>query len=125
MSAVMSPNHPVSIDGLFNRQYDTEHYNCVHFLCDAWQHVTGQDLKQRMDGFLTAVSSMKASRQTMRGFSRLSAPVSPCIVLMKNRFNSHVGLFYQGRVLHLSEAGVQWMPLPVATFGFQVVRFYQ
>lgn len=115
----------VSIDPLFGRKYDINTYNCVHFLCDAWLLVTGENLSERMHDFLCAVSAMHPTKQGMRQFKRLPKPISPCIVLMRNSTHSHVGLFYEGRVLHLDGGGVQWLPLNIVTFGFARVRFYQ
>lgn len=116
----------ISIDPLFGREYDIDNYNCVHFLCDAWLHVTGQDLEKRMGAFLAAVSNMKAERQTMREFKRLKQPDEPCIVFFKSRHqSSHVGLFLRHKVLHLSRDGVQFQPLHVVASSFEQVRFYQ
>lgn len=113
------------IDALFDRTYHKQRYNCVHLVCDAWHLVTGADLSQRMAGVLRAVSDGSGlQRDDMRPFERMTEPESPCIVLMHGR-SPHVGLFYRQRVLHITEQGVQYMPLAVAAIGFDRVRFYR
>lgn len=115
-----------SIDPLFFHEYDIDTYNCVHFLCDAWRHITGEDLAGRMSGWLCAVSEKRFLREQVQQFERLSHPVSPCIVLLQSHHQSpHVGLYYRNKVLHLSHDGVQYMPLNVVASGFKRVRFYQ
>ena len=115
------------IDALFDRTYHKQRYNCVHLVCEAWQLLTGQDLSQRTAGILRAVSDGSGlQRDDTRAFERLTKPVSPCIVLMHGRKQSpHVGLFYRRKVLHITEQGVQYMPLDVARIGFDRVRFYR
>lgn len=115
-----------SIDPLFFHEYDIDKYNCVHFLCDAWKHITGEDLAARMSGWLCAVSEKRFLKEQVRQFERLAQPVSPCIVLFQAPGESpHVGLFYRGKVLHIEQTGVQYMPLNVVAFGFNRVRFYK
>lgn len=115
-----------SIDSLFFRVYDRDNYNCCHFLADAWQHVTGQDMRQRLQSWLCAASDWKVTRQDMQQFRRLAAPESPCIVLLQNAIGPHVGLFYCGKVLHITEQqGVQYMPLEIVQQGYARVRFYK
>ncbi|MEC7118978.1 MAG: hypothetical protein VXW65_03615 [Pseudomonadota bacterium] len=115
------------IDPLFDRVYHKQRYNCVHFLCDAWKLVTGDDLSARSAGVMRAVSDGKGlQRDDTRAFERLPKPESPCIVLMHGRNKSpHVGLFYRHKVLHITEQGVQYMPLAIASIGFDRVRFYR
>lgn len=114
------------IDVLFDKTYHKQRYNCVHFVCEAWQLVAGADLSQRMSGVLRAVSDGGGmQRDDMRPFERLNEPDSPCIVLMHGNQSPHVGLFYRHKVLHITEQGVQYMPLAVAAIGFDRVRFYR
>lgn len=114
------------IDALFSKVYAPPEYHCSHFLCDAWQHITGQDLRTRMAGVLEAVSTGQMKPSDLTQFQRIDAPVSPCIVLLHGRgLNPHVGMFWRGRVLHIGWQGVQYMPLNVVSAGFTKVSFYQ
>lgn len=116
----------MSIDALFDRVHDCKAYNCVHFLCEAWQHVTGTDLRPRMRSFYCSIADMHADKATMRQLQPIKQPISPCIVLLTSVGHaSHVGLYYNGKVLHLSEQGVQYMPLHIVQLTFNRTRFYQ
>jgi hypothetical protein len=115
----------MSIDPLLDRVYHRQKYNCVHFSCDAWRHITGFDLAGRAAGVLRAVSEGQLLPSDMRAFKRLAKPVSPCIVLFNGRHvQAHIGVYYNGKVLHITESGVQYMPLDIALIGFESVRFY-
>jgi hypothetical protein len=116
----------ISIDDLFGRQYDRSVYNCVHFVCEAWALITGDDLSVRAAGVLHALTAGGLQRRDISVFERLVRPIPPCIVLFNGRnVSPHVGLFYRQKVLHITEQGVQYMPLHVAKIGFDRVSFYR
>jgi hypothetical protein len=105
----------MSIDCLLDRTWSKE-YTCNEFACEAWNHVTGKDLKKRLEKFLNGKGA----------FKRLDRPISPCIVFFKNGEKSptHVGLFYCDKLLHLTPRGVQFVPLEIFAMQFKEVRFY-
>lgn len=114
------------IDPLFGKTYNPPHYHCSHFLCDAWQMVTGEDLTARMAGVLRAVSTGGIKKSDFTPFRRIAKPESPCIVLLRRHgVSPHVGMFWRGRVLHISAQGVHYMPLRVVSIGFDKVSFYK
>lgn len=116
----------MSIDHLFNRVYDINTYNCVHFLCEAWKHVTGQNLSHRLEGFLQPASARVFKKSEIKQLTKLEGPADPCIVVLhKPRHSPHVGMFLRGKVLHISALGVQYQPLHVVQIGFNRVSFYQ
>lgn len=116
----------MNVDHLFSRRYHIDHYNCVHFLCEAWQAMFNEDLSDRLKGFLRAVSDKQFIRADIRTFKRIAQPADPCIVLFQAPHQSpHVGLFYRRKVLHITPQGVQRVPLSIAAMGFSRVRFYQ
>lgn len=102
----------ISIDGFLGRVYEPG-YKCLHFASDVWHYLTGVDIRSRLLGGHIA------------SFRREERPVDPCIVLMQSRgVIPHVGVYYRGRVLHLTELGVQYQPVEIATLGFKTIRFY-
>lgn len=116
----------MSIDTFFHKKYDRNSYNCAHFVCDVWQHVTGEDLTLRLVGFLQAPANRKAVLSDLRSFQRLQTPQSPCLALMQRRGSApHVGIFIRGRVLHIHEMGVEFQPIDVASRGFERIGFYK
>lgn len=116
-----------SVDALLDRQYDPKKYHCVHFLIEAAQYLFEKDYSE---SFLGLTGDLKQSIQTSRDTTiknkRLERPKDGCIVLMTNLLNSsHVGLFYCGRVLHLSEIGVHFQELRSLERNYSRFRFYE
>lgn len=116
-----------SIDPLLDRQYDPKKYHCVHFLIEAAQYLFEKDYSE---SFLGLTGDLKQSIQTSRDTTiknkRIERPAEGCIVLMTNLLNSsHVGLFYCGRVLHLSEIGVHFQELRSLERNYSRFRFYE
>ncbi|WP_291370139.1 MULTISPECIES: hypothetical protein [unclassified Acinetobacter] len=103
------------IDELLDREF-RHGYTCNEFACEAWKLVTGEDLSQRLELFLNGGE----------GFERLDKPISPCLVFFHNsaRSETHIGLFYEGRVLHLAARGAQYVPLEFIV-GYKYCEFYQ
>jgi hypothetical protein len=100
-------------------------YNCVDFACDVWKYLTGEDVKARYSRSLLALKRRKKVAD-IEGFKSLELPLSPCVVLMQRpKHDPHVGIFYEGRILHLADRGAQFELPEVATVGFQVVRYYR
>lgn len=106
----------MSFDNLLDRTWSKD-YTCNEFACDAWQQITGEDLLKRI----------QASFDGHGRFEQLSEPISPCIAYFKiNDYSpTHVGVFFDNKVLHLTGRGVQYMPLDIVSFGFKEVRFYK
>ncbi|MFW1942913.1 hypothetical protein ACG93R_05330 [Acinetobacter guillouiae] len=105
----------MSIDNLLDRVW-TSKYTCNEFACEAWQQITGEDLTQRLNDFLNGHA----------GFDVLEEPVSPCIVFFLNGKESptHVGVFFEDKLLHLSRRGAQYVPLEIIKMGFRQTRYY-
>lgn len=116
-----------SIDPLLTRHYDPESYHCVHFLIEAGQYLFDQDYSDSFIGLTSSLhESLKVSRHTVMRHRQIDQPVDGTIVLMTNvKQSSHVGLFYCGRVLHLSEIGVHFQELRSLERNYSRFRFYE
>jgi len=115
----------MTIDHFFGREY-SETYNCASFACDVWEHLTGTNIQSEMDGFLKPITDRTVPLNLRKSFIKLSKPKSPCLVLMhRPRTPPHVGIYFEGRVLHIQENGVAYQPADVASFGFTKVRYYK
>ena len=116
-----------SIDALLDRQYDPKKYHCVHFLIEAAQYLFEKDYSASFLGLTGDLTqSIQTSRDTTIKNKRIERPKDGCIVLMTNLLNSsHVGLFYCGRVLHLSEIGVHFQELRSLDRAYSRFRFYE
>ncbi|UNT61025.1 hypothetical protein [Acinetobacter towneri] len=116
-----------SVDALLDRQYDPKKYHCVHFLIEAAQYLFKKDYSESFLGLTGDLTqSIQTSRDTTIKNKRIERPKDGCIVLMTNLLNSsHVGLFYCGRVLHLSEIGVHFQELRSLDRAYSRFRFYE
>ena len=116
----------MAFDDYFNKVYNKNTYNCAHFVCDVWEDITGDDIRESFRGFLLPFKSRTATFGMRHRFKRLVEPVEPSIVLMSNRTGTpHVGIYTRGKVLHIRECGgVQYQPLDMATFGHTYRRYY-
>lgn len=115
----------MSIDALYSKTYDKNAYNCAHLVADAWELVTGNSIQEALAVFLVPAKLRTAPASLRERFVRHDKPVSPCVVLMR-RANTppHVGMYYNGRVIHITEVGVQYQPLDVVSRGFTNVGYY-
>lgn len=104
------------INDLFDREY-TQGYTCNEFACEAWQQITNENLTERLNNHLNGIGD----------FEHLSKPISPCIAFFSrnSKSSTHVGLFFQGKILHLSPRGVQYVPLEYVMLVFKTVSFYK
>lgn len=105
----------MDLDVLLGRVW-TAKYTCNEFACEAWQMITGEDLTQRLQDFLNGKSS----------FTLHEEPSSPCIVFFTNgkETPTHVGVFFDDKLLHLSGRGGQYIPLELIRMGFRQTRYY-
>ena len=112
-----------SIDCLLDREYDADTYNCRHFAGEAWELLTGDDRLRR-----TSERGMKpgATAALFRGLKRIDGPtVEPSIVLMENlEGESHIGICYHRRLLHLPYEGPQFVLMDAVTPIYRNLRFY-
>jgi hypothetical protein len=115
----------MSIDKFLGKVYNKNTYNCAHFVVEVWEHLTKRDISDAFACFLLPEKERTASMSIRNHFTKLEKPVNLCIVLMQRpRTEPHVGLFYNNRVLHINEKGVQFMPLEIASFGYNKIGFY-
>ncbi len=115
----------MSFDDLFYKSYDKANYNCAHFLADAWQELKQENISEHLKFFLA--EEKQAAAILRKRFHAHSEPVDPCIVLLHSRVAghlAHVGMFTQGRVLHINAMGVHYQTLDVVKLGFHRCKFY-
>ena len=100
-------------------KYDADKYCCEHFLIDAYRHYTGIDISNKLltSGFFCA--------SNLRQFVPITEPKQHTIVLFRDKGKAHVGLWIDGRVLHLEPHGVVWQTLNIVMQGFERVAYYE
>lgn len=92
-------------------------YTCFDLTREVWLDLTGHDLNLIFENGITATA--------MRHFSRIQKPVSPCLALLyRPRFDPHIGVYIDGRILHLGARGVQFSMPDVVKMGFPEIIYY-
>lgn len=115
-----------SIDPLLDRKFDRDNYHCVHLLIDAGKHLFNYDFSHCFLGLTGSLNTtLSPTKGGMSQGESASKPVDGTIVLMMTLDNRHhVGLYYCGRVLHLSEMGTRFETLRSIKRQYKKVRFY-
>ncbi len=114
----------MNLNGFLGRRYDLECYNCWDLARDVWLHLTGDDIGNRTPDIPTSSNISKAISVQRSDFEQIDMPASPCLVLMRGKGKPpHIGVFYQGNVMHIKEAGVQYEPL--CNLKYENMSFYK
>ncbi len=113
----------MSIDVLLDREYDRWSYNCLHFAGDCWAHLTGDDRLSRVRESHLAEQGLVS---LFRGMTRSKeATAQPSIVLMETlEGRLHIGVCWRRRLLHINEAGCQFLPVEALDALYKNMRFY-
>lgn len=103
----------------------TREYNCFSFVRDVWQELTGIDLGDQTPKEHTVNSYNERALKVANTLVKLDSLRDPCIVLLQRaRMEPHVGVYYRGKVLHLTKRGAYYIPLDQITPGYPNVSFY-
>ncbi|WLG14644.1 hypothetical protein Q6344_04730 [Psychrobacter cibarius] len=115
-----------SIDPLLNRQFDRDNYHCVHLLIDAGKHLFSYDFSHCFLGLTGSLDdTLIPTKEGMGQGDLVATPRDGTIILMMTLDNRHhVGLYYCGRILHLSESGPRFETLRSIKRQYKKVRFY-
>lgn len=116
----------ISVDKYLSKSYRTPTYNCFSFAREAWLELTGTDLGDQTPDTHNASEYTLRALQVANTLTRLDCPEDPCLVLLqRKRLEPHIGVFYQGRVLHLNRSGAYYVPLGQITPGYPSVSYYR
>lgn len=113
----------MSIDHLLDRDYDRNSYNCLHYAADCWEFLTG-------DGRLGLVKENDVASQGLVGLFRgmrkhKEATVGPSLALMETLHGElHIAVCLRRRLLHINEAGCQFLPVEAYRSIYRYMRFY-
>lgn len=115
-----------SIDPLLNRKFDRDNYHCVHLLIDAGKHLFDYDFSHCFLGLTGSLNNkLVPTKQSMEQGELVDKPGNGTIVSAMTFDNRHhVGLYYCGRILHLSELGTRYETLRTIKRQYKKVRFY-
>lgn len=115
----------MNLDRFYSRVYNEVSYNCAHFVCEVWAQLTGEDITHKLTGMLKGKHERIVDPKLRFQFKKLKSPCNICLIVMHRRkMGSHVGIYINGKVLHITESGVERVAVSVATFGFDKFGFY-
>lgn len=115
----------LDIDSYLSRTFHRVRQHCWHLTRDAWLELTGVDIGPRGPADMAYEALAVQFTRSDAGFKKLDGPSDPCLVLMRSSGAvPHCGVYVRGRVLQMSRSGASFLPLEVATAGFDEVGFY-
>lgn len=116
----------ISIDPLLKKKFDRDHYHCVHFTVDAGKHLFNYDFSHCFIGLTGSLNGpLNLSRTNFEQAEQIERPKLGSIVLMLTLDNKHhVGIYYDNRVLHLSETGPRFETLRSIKRQYKNLRYY-
>ncbi len=115
----------INVDRFLNR-VPTLRYKCIDFVREVWLDAYGEDIAERLKGYLATAGDRAITRDDLKRFNRLKNPTDTCFVLLQRsrRVAPHVGIWYCGKVLHLAAGGAEYMPLRFVARRYPRVSFF-
>jgi hypothetical protein len=114
-----------SIDTFLNR-IPKQGYNCHDFVREVWMYLKGEDIAEKLKKLVGAFSNRKVTVSGLKGFTKLDRPESPCFVVMQRfKFVPHIGIYLDGRILHLGNRGAAFEFPQIAQGYFKRLSYYK
>jgi hypothetical protein len=111
----------MTLDDLYAREYHPKHYHCAHWAADAWEAITGENVRPQ----LLAVTD-RVRRGVLGALKPIDRARSPCVVIMhRARSTPHVGIYLEGHIVHMTPTGVKGDDPARACTGFTRIRYYR
>lgn len=114
------------LDKFFLKSYDEDHYNCCHFVCEIWEHITGDDILEIFEGLTARRSLRRPNKKRLSKLVQCDESEPMAIALLQNNDLSwnHMGIKIEDRVFHISKGGPEFLPVCLFKSIFKKVRFY-
>lgn len=118
--------NPFSVDKYLNKSFSYKNYNCYHFVRDIWLELTGVDLGDQVPKDPGTEAYNQKALQVANTLTELPSPQDPSIVLFRRaRLEPHIGVYLNGKVLHLTRHGAYYMALGQVSAGYPKVTYYK
>jgi hypothetical protein len=117
----------ICFEKFLSKQYSANTYNCWDFALDVWADLQGRTIPHAATNAEEPASQLHqlALLTAHKDFVALPAPVSPCFVLMqRQRMAPHIGVYINGKVLHMNSRGPCYDDLHHVTVPFPTVTFH-
>lgn len=114
------------VDPYLQKTLNTRTYNCWNFVQEVWRDLTGVDLGNQTPSDHSIESYKKTAVAFSATLEKISEVQDPCIVLMlRDRVQPHIGVYYNGRLLHLNARGAEYRPVDQVTASYTSVQYYK
>ena len=115
----------MSLDRFLGKRFHAENYNCVHFMAEVWEHLTGEKIHNLIECTLLPPKDRYLDGDIYSNFIEIEQPESPCIVLMSNLKKFHVGVYFNNNILHLNTNGARVQSLDDLKINFNKFRYFK
>lgn len=115
------------VDKYLSKRFSLKSYNCWHFALDVWEDITGERLYDFTPAELNKGELQLAAQDATHRFVRVpeNHHRQPLFALATTpRDSPHIGVLFNGRVLHLRKEGAIYQRLEAFMVGFNDVHFY-
>lgn len=114
----------MSVDKWLNKVYRDDKYTCSDFTREVWLDLTGIDIAPALQGLLQAHDGRGLRKAHVAHFKVLAGPCDPCLVVMQRpRSPVHIGVYLRGKILQITERGVEFRTVAIATQFYKSHRF--
>jgi len=110
----------MNINKFLNKKYNENTYNCLHFASEVWEYLTGDNT---LINIIPVGEKFVLTKDIINRVHYLEKPNSPCLVYFKNNYSSHIGVYFDNKIIHINKNGVKYELLESAIIGFKKVRF--
>lgn len=112
----------MSIDGLLDRTYSRNRFNCLHFATEAWIAITGD---HRLTKFKESEFGGRGTLAAFREFTKVVGPtIEPSVVLMDNVDGAlHIGICINRHLLHIDCERPEFFPISNYQHRFTNLRY--
>src|SRR6187431_3040755 len=113
------------VDRYLVKEFREDTYNCFDLVREAWLELTGVDLGSQTPTKGSGESYEARAVKVANTLRPLQVKENPCIVLMRRkRMEPHVGIFYNGRILHMNSRGAEYRDFDQVTVPYSMIDLY-
>ena len=107
------------------KAYDDDNYDCLHFACELYHEMTDINVSDSVFVIDQQTGKRLVNPQTLRDYTALPMPKSPCFALMhRHDSKTHAGVYIDGCIVHLTKSGLQYLPPHLLTATYPKINYY-
>lgn len=118
----------MNLDRYFTKLYHPRDYNCMHFTRDVIKDFTDTDIMEFVKSVMISDINRKIDKDLAVNAKKLKVetPENFCVAHMRQGIlPPHVGVYINGKILHITHYGVQYVEPEAARIGYLDMRYYK